>query len=720
MENTGLKIRLRERKSGIIYAALGFLLGLAPLASEVMPFGLAFLCAVPKKSRKSCFYGVLAASFFDICAPLALFCAVYLYLVLAAKEKQGGVRLYTRLLLSLSLSALRAAYIAVGGISDINGIFRLLAAVIAYPVFTYAFSGYFDSKKELHVKRYDASLLAFAFAFSVLLSRFELSGVALSFIPACACTLCAARTRGFAFGGACGVLCGLASGGAATGALGVLGMTYGLLVNEIEPLALCLSFMLSVTGYFYLSGGEGTEIAIGMLLAVYSIFIPLRKKMPIYKSVGSSAEKRAHDRRISRYAAAFSSLSSLFYSVSESTRATTVTDLNENIVRIVERHCSHCDGCELERSELSNFFTSEIRRNGVASYSKIPVHISSRCPNACAMAREINNLPVMREREGERGLRQMADEYSAFSTILIDAAKRQDSDCSSDKELAKRIKKRLAESDVFCDGVRVLGERCREITVYGVEPERIKATPNAISAIVAAECKTAVSPPDFVLHDGYTLMKLSSVPSIHVEFAKISEAKTGETVCGDTVSVFENDDKFLYCLVSDGMGSGRDAALTSRLSAIMLEKLLAVGAEKESALRLLNKALVEKEEEVFATVDLLEIDRLSARATLIKAGAAPTLVIRKGNAVMLEARTPPAGIMKSVIAEKKSFPLEKGDMIVMLSDGILQTGSENRILPETNIPPMPSARALASKIIREARKNSETADDMSVCVLRVY
>ena len=86
MENTGLKIRLRERKSGIIYAALGFLLGLAPLASEVMPFGLAFLCAVPKKSRKSCFYGVLAASFFDICAPLALFCAVYLYLVLAAKE----------------------------------------------------------------------------------------------------------------------------------------------------------------------------------------------------------------------------------------------------------------------------------------------------------------------------------------------------------------------------------------------------------------------------------------------------------------------------------------------------------------------------------------------------------------------------------------------------------------------------------------------------------
>ena len=720
MELTGIKSKLNDKKSGVLFALLGFLLGLAPLAVGVMPFGCAFLCAVPKRARKSCFFGVLAAALLDTCIPLALFCAVYLYFVLCAKEKQGGVRLYTRLLLSLSISALRAAYIAALGIEDINGVFRLFAAVVAYPTFTYAFSGYFDNKKGLQVKRYDASLLAFAFAFSVLLSYFEIGGVSLSFIPACACTLCAARTRGFAFGGVCGVLCGLVSGGAATGALGVLGMTYGLLVNELEPLALCLSFMLSVSGYFYLSGGEGTELALLMLLGVMAVFIPLRKRLPIYKSVGSSASKRAQDRRISRYAAAFSSLSSLFYSVSDSTRTVSITDLNSNIIRVVERYCSHCDGCELERSELSDFFTSEIRRNGVAAYSKVPVHLSSRCSSVCAMAREINNLPVLRERESEKGLKQMADEYSALSSILIDAAKRQESESSVDKELARRIKKSLADADIFCDGVRVVGERCREITVYGVEPEKIKASPNEISSLVASDCKTAISPPDFTLHDGYTLMRLCSVPCIHIEYAKISEAKNGETVCGDTVSVFENDDKYLYCLVSDGMGSGRDAALTSRLSAIMLEKLLSVGAEKESALKLLNKALVEKEEEIFATVDLLEIDRVSARATLIKAGAAPTLLIRKGKSLLLEARTPPAGIMKNVIAERKSFTLEKGDMLVMLSDGVLQTGCENTILPKESIPPMPSARALASKIIREARKDQEAADDMSVCVLRVY
>ena len=96
------------------------------------------------------------------------------------------------------------------------------------------------------------------------------------------------------------------------------------------------------------------------------------------------------------------------------------------------------------------------------------------------------------------------------------------------------------------------------------------------------------------------------------------------------------------------------------------------------------------------------------------------MLIRNGKTTVIEARTPPAGIMRNVIAEKKSFPLEKGDMIVMLSDGIMQTGSEQCILPKKDLPPMPSARALASKIIREAKKSCETADDMSVCVLRIY
>lgn len=720
MELTRKKQSVRAGKPEIIFGLFGFVLGITPIVSGVLPFGLAFVCAVPKKYRVSAFVGALCAFPFDSCIPLYIFSAVYLLLVLNALEKKSKILVYHRALLALSVGALRAAYIAVGEAGGIDAVFRVIAAVIAYPLFATAFLGYFDKKKELFARRYDIALLSFAFALTMLVNRVEIKGVSLSFAVGAVFTLCAARSRGFGFSTVCGVLCGFASGGAATGALGVMGMTYGLLQSEIEPLALVLSFMLSSTGYYYLSDLPQTAVAIAMLSVVYIGFAPLRKKITPTKNAPPSAEKRAHDRRIARYAAAFSSLSSLFYTVSEKTRETSVSELNQGIVRVVDNFCEHCSGCELERSDISNFFTSEIRQCGVASYSKIPIHISGACKNACAMAREVNNLPILRQKEGENGLKNMADGYSAFSAILIDAEKRHESDAKPDKPLARALKNVLSDLGIDCDGVKINGERRREVTVFGVVPEKIKATPDEIASAVSQAVGTAVSSPEFVIHDDYVLMKMNTIPAIRIESAKISEAKNGETVCGDTVSTFENDDGYFYCLVSDGMGSGRDAALTSRLSAIMLEKLLSVGAEKESALKLLNKALVEKPEEVFATVDLLEIDRVRSRATLIKAGAAPTILIRNGKTRVIESRTPPAGIMRNVIADKKSFLLQKGDMIVMLSDGVLQTGSENNILPEKSLPPMPSARALASKLLRDARNSCESADDMSVCVLRIF
>ena len=75
--------------------------------------------------------------------------------------------------------------------------------------------------------------------------------------------------------------------------------------------------------------------------------------------------------------------------------------------------------------------------------------------------------------------------------------------------------------------------------------------------------------------------------------------------------------------------------------------------------------------------------------------------------------------MRDVIAEKNSFSVLHGDVIIMLSDGVLQTESGNELIPREGLPPMPSARALASYILERARTLNECADDMSVCVVRI-
>ena len=206
MEQIKTKSAIKVLKINVVPAIIGFLLSSAHLTDAVLPFGTALLCSVPKSIRKSCFLGVLLASFFDPCILLSLFCAVYLFCVLTAKEKNGGVFLFTRILLSLSLSALRAAYIAINGINGINDIFVLLAAVISYPALTFAFYGYFDRKRELRPKRYDMALLALAFSFTLVLIPLEIGNTSLAVCVGALFTLCAARTRGFGFGGACGII----------------------------------------------------------------------------------------------------------------------------------------------------------------------------------------------------------------------------------------------------------------------------------------------------------------------------------------------------------------------------------------------------------------------------------------------------------------------------------------------------------------------------------
>lgn len=707
----------KERLKKITLLLLSAVLSSASLGKFVFPCGLALLCTVPKKYRLAVLAGTLVPALFHECIFLGIFCPLYLYMVLEMKSKKGEVPFYTVILLSFSLSVLWCAYALIRGIKTMEDIFSLIAAAVSYPAFTFAFRGFFDKKREYRRTAFDFSLLSFAFAFSLAAKEISIYGTSLSLFFGALFTFIAARTKGFAFGSACGIMCGLASGNACTGALGVLGLSYGMLASDLEFSSVLLSFMLSVTGYFYLSGDKNILPALIMLFSASALFFAFRKKFPLYQS--RHAEKKQKEKNISRYAQAFSSLSSLFYGVSDVTKKESITDLNRRIVRTVDKYCDNCEGCELDRSEISNFFTSEIRRKGVAQYSGLPLHIVRRCPEIHAMARDVNNLSAQRAREAETGLIQMADSCSEVSRLLIEASKKQEETVYQDKKAETEIKNALLSAGVSCDGVRVLGTRIKEITAYGVKPHTIKCSPEDIRKAVSSVTKTRVSEPEFVFNDDYALMKCGTKPKCRIECAKCAVAKTGESVCGDTVSVFENDEKYFYCLLSDGMGSGRDAALTSRLSSIMLEKLLSVGAGKESALRMLNKALLQSKEEIFATVDLLEIDRVNCKATIIKAGAAPTLFIHNGECIKFEAKTPPAGIMKQVIAEQKNFVLEKGDILVMLSDGILQTGCAQYLLPKKGLPPFPNAQALASQLIREAKSVSENDDDMSVCVMRV-
>lgn len=200
---------------------------------------------------------------------------------------------------------------------------------------------------------------------------------------------------------------------------------------------------------------------------------------------------------------------------------------------------------------------------------------------------------------------------------------------------------------------------------------------------------------------------------------KIPEQR--DAVSGDAVTSFEADGRY-YMVISDGMGSGKEAALTSGVCVTLLEKLIRSGAELETALKMLNRIIRASGRETSATVDIAEIDLVTGEARFIKSGAAPSFVLRDGGIFRLQSKTVPIGIIRALDAEMIKFDVAAGDTIVMVSDGAARSYEEVPWLldmmtaDETIL--HGSEKDAAAKIVKEAARRG-SMDDITCAVMRI-
>lgn len=720
--------KVKVTKKDVLAFTISFALGLSPLTAGVFPFGISFLIA-SVKNRIYILYGCLLSVFFTGGGKiLPILLLLFIFFAIRAFERDKPCPLFLKLIFAAGSSVILCTKIIMDGITVFADGVMLVSTAVSIPVFTFLFAVYLDTRAGMYSKTlHDCSMISFAFAAAKFFGLFSIAGIPLSLAAGALITLYASKTRGFLFGGMFGFVCGIACNVPAIAALGILGITYGMLEPNSVVMASVLSLMLSLSGYAYLADFAMMIIPAGMLSAALLIFIPIRKRLPQVQEVSApSILPGSKDIKLKKFAAAFSALSGVFFTVSDNAAVESITETNKKIRKIVAMHCEKCCGCKVDQNDFCNHLTTEYRCKGMVSSERLPLHIKQLCTHSEQIVRSVNRLALIKEEESEKGLKEMAEEYNTFSSLLNNAARKQEDNSIEDKQLSQELKELLLENKITCDKVHVTGIRQKMIEVFGIKPDKMSISSNRLCAIMSEAARIKLSMPEFIINENYVIMRMSTLPKLHVEYAKTTLAKNGEPVCGDTVSYFENEEKYFYCLISDGMGSGRDASLTSRLSAIMLEKLLTIGADKKDALQMVNKMLTQKKEEVFATIDLLEVDRINAQATLFKVGAAPTFLIRDGKCHRIEAKTPPAGIMREVIAEKILLTLRRGDFIVMVSDGVVQT--ETEFIDMTSLVKSGGCRnahAMVSRILEEARNFAEGSDgiysdDMSVCAMRFY
>lgn len=212
---------------------------------------------------------------------------------------------------------------------------------------------------------------------------------------------------------------------------------------------------------------------------------------------------------------------------------------------------------------------------------------------------------------------------------------------------------------------------------------------------------------------------------LRIGIAKTTKADS--TMSGDTsIQTKLEDGKYLLA-ISDGMGSGKEARKASKTAIAMLDRLLTSGFDKNSSLRMINSTLnAIGQEDMYATLDIAILDLYAGNLEFIKNGACPTYVKNRRNVEVLKSVSLPTGILNDIDLVVYDKDLQDGDILVMCSDGILESSEEytNKelwlkfLLEEIETE---DVQKIADIILQEAIDNNygKPKDDMTVIVARV-
>jgi hypothetical protein len=222
---------------------------------------------------------------------------------------------------------------------------------------------------------------------------------------------------------------------------------------------------------------------------------------------------------------------------------------------------------------------------------------------------------------------------------------------------------------------------------------------------------------------------------LFIEIESCQQNKHGQDICGDSFMTHKlpEEDRVISVL-SDGLGHGLKANILSTMTATMALKFTASDVDLIcSAETIMNALPVCRVRNIsYATYTIVDI-RMQTDISIVEMDNPPFLLIRNGEAISVpfkEVESPSLDERKMKTYSLKALP---EDRLVIMSDGISQSGigteqlklgwrvegCKRFVLDQVCRDPHISARTLASRILAEALDNevgNKAYDDMTVAV----
>lgn len=406
---------------------------------------------------------------------------------------------------------------------------------------------------------------------------------------------------------------------------------------------------------------------------------PKKEKMTVPK----------RDERLRGYAESFEDLSKVFLHMSQQKEGYTGEEYGRLQNELTGKLCLNCDACALcwEREntpiyEVLPRLINEIMEKGRVSKEE-QEKLAKCCKRSKDMVEEavrvfdrvaLNRAWYNRLLENRQTI---AEQLDAMAYILQDCAKEEILLDAREKRKLSNIRYHAKAKGILIDELHLYESADGHLKLMVQMQSKsgcvsVKTFLQLVSHILGRNMRVQGEAKSFV---GKEMMEF--VFSEDTKFRSVQgierRKKDGAQVSGDNFSILELGNGSFLMGLSDGMGSGSTASKESELVLNLMERFLEAGFSMETAIRMMNSAMVLKGEgDLFSTVDMCNIDLYNGKASFFKIGAASSFLKRDGEVRCFSSDTLPVGVGNNPEIDRQEITLKNGDFIVMVTDGVLE------------------------------------------------
>lgn len=751
---------VRNGAVNFIYLLCGLLVSRGTLLGTLAPFGASYAAAVPKKylfsSLVGTAFGYILLKPTDSFRYIAVIVAIgALRWLMGDIEKVSKSRLFAPLVsflptLATGIALLFASTSTLSSFADCF-IEAVLSGAAAY--FISVSVQLADEKRGIsaYTRQETASLVMTGCVLILAFGSITFENISLGRIIAITAVLLCARYGGVNGGAVCGIATGavfsIASRvqGFVCGGFAFGGLIAGMFA-PVGKLGCAIAFLIS-NGIMSLAFGQNTQLAAVLIESLIGsvVFMVLPKEVgniisPVFSneknsSLGETLRKNIV-MRLDFASKAIYNVRNDVNSVSDKLKdlySPSFSVVCENVEKEVCNNCGLKTYCYEHRQGVTrdDFFRLEelLEAQGRISESDVEDAFVKNCCKKGEIARSMNlnyreylsAIEAQRRVSDVRGV--VAGQFSGVSDILSDLSDEFKNTMRCDLDSSERIISALSALgaipvECIClvsDGGRMSVEL--ELSSKGDS----KLSKGTIMREVSKCCGRRFDLPTVTCEGDRIRAALCEMPVYDVEIGSDQHIANNGKLCGDCLDYFNDGFGKTYALVCDGMGTGGRAAVDGNMAVSVMGRLLRSGLSADSSLQIVNSALmVKSEDESLSTLDLTGVDLYTGKVTLKKAGAPATFVRKNGRVMVREMPSLPVGILNGVKFSSDTVNLSSGDMVVMVSDGVI-TGDEKWLEKLIRSWNEGSTQELARAVVDEAikRRGDSPDDDITALAIRI-